>query len=535
MPSTPLQLATGTAPKPPRELRRGIRFKGDRSKQLDAISGSPDAMVAADHPVRTIIQYVERLDLTALRAKLKPLGRTPMDPKFKLQLWLYASTIGLHAASAVARALQTDAALRLAAGGHSVSQSVLKDFRASNGPFLMELQGQLLAIAVAERVVSPQEVAVDSMRLEADASTASMRTKTRSTKRVEQLAKVDVAALTSEEKAEHDAKVAKHLTALARFEQEGRTSHSTTTPEAAFMKFPSGASLPGHRITAAVSGVTERFVLFAFVDSSPTDYGKLESAVLGARDALVKAGVPVIQGGPPMRVTADAGYMSEADLSFVVRERERGRIDTILPAAAERESKGLFVRDDFWFDDDDVICPAGKVMSGPSKSADGRLTWTGRGCEGCPLRAQCTAGKRRTLSITPATDELRAKVKARIEEPGGKEQYGHRIATVEPVFSYLEDVMKFTRASSRRTATVHAEVYMKLLAYNIMRLAAAAKRAEAERAAARPAAGGAAAEGTAAESRAPLRAVVVVLGNAPLGYVICDVWVPLGDPSSANA
>jgi len=55
-----------------------------------------------------------------------------MDPKFKLRLWLYASLRGTHAASQV----------------------------------------------------SPQDLAVDSMRLEADASSASIRTLERSTKRL---------------------------------------------------------------------------------------------------------------------------------------------------------------------------------------------------------------------------------------------------------------------------------------------------------------------------------------------------------------
>ena len=56
---------------------------------------------------------------------------------------------------------------------------------------------------------------------------------------------------------------------------------------------------------------------------------------------------------------------------------------------------------------------------------------------------------------------------------GAKARYNRRIATIEPVFSYLEDTMGFRRSSSRRTDTVRAEVFMKLLAYNLLRLLAA--------------------------------------------------------------
>ncbi len=48
-----------------------------------------------------------------------------MDPKFKLRVWLYASLRGMHAASQVVEALKTDAALELAADGHTLGESSL--------------------------------------------------------------------------------------------------------------------------------------------------------------------------------------------------------------------------------------------------------------------------------------------------------------------------------------------------------------------------------------------------------------------------
>jgi Transposase DDE domain len=44
------------------------------------------------------------------------------------------------------------------------------------------------------------------------------------------------------------------------------------------------------------------------------------------------------------------------------------------------------------------------------------------------------------------------------------------MATVEPVFSYLEDAMGFRRVSSRKPSTVTAELLLKLLAHNVSRL-----------------------------------------------------------------
>lgn len=44
------------------------------------------------------------------------------------------------------------------------------------------------------------------------------------------------------------------------------------------------------------------------------------------------------------------------------------------------------------------------------------------------------------------------------------------------MFSFIEDAMGFTRASSRMTKTVYAEVLLKAIAYNITRLLAAVAR-----------------------------------------------------------
>lgn len=510
----PLELTEATTPqKAARTLRRGLRFHGDISKQLDVIKGSPDAMVLPGHPVRDLIGRVEKLDLTALRNKHSSLGRKPVDPRFKLQVWLYASLVGIHYASEVARLLRTDAAFRLAAGGYELSETSLKEFRLSNGAIFEDVSRQVLAMGIAEKLVDPQALAVDSMRLRADASTAGMRTLARSEARLEALAKVDVVALSEAEAAEHAAKVTKHEEAVARCKAEGRTGHSVTDPQAILMKFPSGAGLPGHRITVTSSGSSTRFIVSVLVDGDPTDFGKLGPAVMAARNALIGAGMPVREGAPAMQVAADAGYMAEADLMFAMEQRAAGRIDVVLPKATpptrvnKQTGEKFFTREDFLFEGDDkVVCPNGLPMTGPYKGPADSKQWRGQGCETCPLKSACTAGKQRTLAINERTDLLHKAVADRLAEPGGKDRYNTRIGTIEPVFSYIEDAMHFTRASSRRTKTVYAEVLLKAITYNITRLVAAEKR------------------------RASLRVVDLEFIDVPPIPRLVAIWLPSGDP-----
>jgi hypothetical protein len=48
-----------------------LRFHGDKSKQLNAVNGSPDLVVPEKHLVRDVIAFVVMLDLTELRNRHK--------------------------------------------------------------------------------------------------------------------------------------------------------------------------------------------------------------------------------------------------------------------------------------------------------------------------------------------------------------------------------------------------------------------------------------------------------------------------------
>ena len=104
-------------------------------------------------------------------------------------------------------------------------------------------------------LVQVDDLAVDSMRLRAHASTKAVRTLSRSTKRLAELAAVDESALSQADRETHRAKVEKHTRAVGACEARGRTSIVTTNPSAVLMKFPDGAGLAGHRISTMAAGV----------------------------------------------------------------------------------------------------------------------------------------------------------------------------------------------------------------------------------------------------------------------------------------
>lgn len=440
--------------------------------QLDAVAGCPELQVPRRHLARDVRQWVERLDTSAVEARYSSLGRHGYPPKRVLAVWVYASLIGLHYATEVARAMRTDAAFRLLSGGHAYSEGVLKRFRQQQGALLQDALEQTVRLAGQAGLLDEEDLAVDSVRLRAHGSTKQVRTLKRSQERLEELAQQDVESLTPQARQVHAAKVHKHTEAVRLCEQRGASSVVLTSPAAALMKFPSGAGLPGHRATVAACGQQTRLVVGVLLDAAAVDYGHLEDAVREARRVLLKAGMPQ---DTCLQVAADAGYASKADLLFA--QSEASWVDVLVAdpmgAAEPTGAGGLYGRNDFKLDaaGRSVVCPAGRKMHGPSyDKAHGYERYVGVGCKACPLKPQCTRGQQRNVTVDWDFEQARTAMRRRMAQSGAKERYNRRIATVEPVFSSLEDTMGFRRVSSRLPQTVKAEVLLKLLAHNISRL-----------------------------------------------------------------
>jgi transposase len=426
--------------------------------------------VPADHLARAVAKVVAQFDLTSIEARYSSLGRHGYAPRSVLAVWIYASLIGLHHATKVARALKTDAALRLVSGGHSISRSKLNEFRQQNGALFAELIAQTVAMAQKEGLLPLSDLAADSMRLRAHASTKAVRTLVRSKKRLHELSTVDVDKLSDDDRANHLAKVEKHTTAVAECEKRERASIVTTNPSAALMKFPGGqGSMPGHRVSAMAAGVKARFIVAVLVTADATDFGMLEPVVEATRKMLAKIGL----AEEKLQVAADAGYTSFVDLAYA--ERVRDRIDILVNGVHEPDNHSRFFgRDRFVIlDDGSATCPAGRAMKGPLRHSEGHTMWRGIGCADCSLRPDCTDGKQRSITVYAEMDQLRAAMRARMAAPDAKERYSRRIATVEPVFSNIESAMGFRRASSRFEPTVVAELLLKVLAHNVSRLISA--------------------------------------------------------------
>lgn len=421
------------------------------------------------HLARSVRDIVGEFDLEAIENGYSSLGRQGYHPRHVLAVWIYASLIGLHDSTKVAEALVTDAALRLVAGGYAISAPTLRRFRQRNGEFLAKAVERSVAMAAAAGLLQLDELAVDSVRLRANASMKAVRTVERSKKRLKQLAAVDVGALSSEERAKHDAKLAKHGEAVELCTRENRANVVLTNPSAGYMHFPSGGAAPGHRVTVTAAGMRHRLVVSVLLDADNADFGKAGPALQETKRVLKDLGIKHAR----LKATADAGYFSDADVDFALSNEDW--VDLLIaPRNEGHDDPKYFPRERFSIDAQGVAtCPAGLRMHGPWKNGKEGHYYEGKGCGTCELRPQCTPGKVRAIKIKPKTDGNRNEMRRRMEQPEAKARYNKRIATVEPVFSYIEATMGFRRVTTRRAEAIKAEILLKVLAYNLSRIISA--------------------------------------------------------------
>jgi len=424
--------------------------------------------VGPEHLAREVRRWIDRLDFSSVEKGYSSLGRHGYEPRHVVGVLIYASLIGMHHSTKIARALQTDGAFRFLSGGHAISGPTLRRFRVRNTAFFRAALEQTVALAAEMKLIAPMELAIDSMRIRAYASAGAVRTVERSKRRLTELARVDVATLTEAQRERHEAKVEKHRSAIEACEQQLRASLVLTNPLAAMMKFPESGGLPGHRVTVTSSGVKSRIALTVLIDADNQDWGKAGPVLLEARRVLEKAGVV-----GPMQAAADAGFWSPADLNFAANNRDW--VDLLVnEPKTPQHGRGLFTTDDFDHrSDGTVICPAGRKMRGPINSGSRGVRyhrWAGVECSSCELKPRCTTAPTRFYTIQPSYHPLRMAMRARMAQPDAQRRYGLRMAIVEPVFSSIAAVMGYRRATTRHPDGVVGEILLKILAHNVSRL-----------------------------------------------------------------
>lgn len=154
-------------------LRRAVR------DQIELRAVDLDALLAPDHPARTVWAFVQTLELGALQAGIRSraghAGTPATDPAILVALWLWATVDGVGSAREIDRLCQSEDAYRWICGGVGMNHHTLADFRTEHEAWLDAQLTRSIASLVERRLVSLQVVAQDGLRVRAWAKAASFR------------------------------------------------------------------------------------------------------------------------------------------------------------------------------------------------------------------------------------------------------------------------------------------------------------------------------------------------------------------------
>lgn len=161
------------------ECEAAVRLRQPQREQLAMVPQCMDDLVGADHPVRTIVAVVERLEVAEfckpIKAREGAVGRDATDPRLLISLWLYACIRGIGSARELARRCEESTPFLWLCGGVSVNHRLLSDFRIDHGEALDKVFTQVIACLVEKGLVKASRISQDGVRVRVGAGAASFR------------------------------------------------------------------------------------------------------------------------------------------------------------------------------------------------------------------------------------------------------------------------------------------------------------------------------------------------------------------------
>lgn len=390
------------------------RFKVYSPDQAYLLPPSVRDELGKEHLCFFVRGVIERLDMKVFEQSYSSEGGELYAPQLMLGVWLYAYALGITSARQVERRLVEDLAFRYLAAGERVDNWALSAFRRRHSRALNDAFTQVLEWAQAQGMVKLGRVAIDSTRIQANASRdrvdseqalrdtrARLRRQVRAWQKAADRDDSEPGGLTVAI-AELNQALAEMPRRLERLQKSGLKKLSRTDQDARFLRRRGGEFVLGYSAEIAVSD--DHLIVAQRVTQNATDNASLQGMLDQTEQRC---------GAPPDAALADSGFFSIANLE----QMEQRNIDAYVPDSNMARALNLGTR--------------------------------------------C-----RTRAFAPAHRRMRAKLRS----PAGQAAYARRKAVVEPVFGVLKQQRGMRQFRTCGLKQVGNEFTLATMAYNITRL-----------------------------------------------------------------
>lgn len=480
-----------------RQSRR-VRLKPINRKQMMLRAVEVEKLVAEDHEVRAVWEFVGKMDLSGYYEEIGAVegkaGRSAMDPQLLISLWIYAYSKGVSSAREISGLCEYDPAYQWLTGLEVINYHTLSDFRVKHKEALDQLFSQGLGLLSAEGLITLERVMHDGSKVKACASGDTFRREERirthldlAREQVEQMGdprtaeEVSPRVAKARQRAVRDKqqRLEKALTELEKIqackgseEEKKEARVSISDPEARVMKQPDGGYAPSYNVQISTDA-KQKMIVGIGVSQSGSDYEELVPAM---------DRVEAQMGKEPAQVVVDGGFTSRDNI-LAMCEREIDLIANmgvgVAQSAGQMKRRGVdprFYPEAFHYDgvSDTFSCPAGKTLRpAGAEKRPGRINYKyracGTDCRGCSFREKCCPQKgTEGRSIVRGVDapEVAAFI-AKMETDEAKQIYRQRGAVAEFPNAWIKDKIGLRQFRLRGLIKVGMEVLWACLTYNI--------------------------------------------------------------------
>jgi transposase len=318
------------------ECGSAVRVQVPVRNQVEFFESDLDSLIPDDHQVRVVWTFAQEADLSPLYGRIKALegraGRTPIDPRMMLALWLFATLRGVGSARQLDALCREHVAFRWLCGRVSVNYHTLADFRSECGAVLDQLLTDSVAKLRAAGLVTLERVAHDGVRVRASAGSGSFRRK-KTLDRFQQEADEQVRALKQELHDDPGGSSARQKAARTRAAEERvarvreairqypdahahrkhdkeNTRVSVTDPDARVMKMANGGFNPAYNVQLSAE-TQSQIIVAASVSQSGSDHALLIPALEKIEQQ---------QGVTPKEALLDGGFAKPDAIDEASRE-----------------------------------------------------------------------------------------------------------------------------------------------------------------------------------------------------------------------
>lgn len=513
-------------------MKSNVVWKTNSRSQLSLLPPSYDDFVPEHHPVRIVNSILDQIDLACIEKTYKGGGTSSYHPRDLLKILVYAYLRNLYSSRKIEQALGENVHFMWLSGCIQPDHNTISNFRSGKlkGKF-KKIFNQVVILLAEQGYLSLKDIFVDGTKIEANANRytfvwgKSIKTsRTRIENQLKDLWRYVETVYAEEEQKPNgpdsfkaidpnevsqtidkinqalqgrdiDKKVQQKLNYakknwpnnIARYntceeQMGGRNSMSKTDPDATFMRMKedhmlNGQLKPGYNLQAATNNqFIANYTLAQTTADTTTLIEHTEDFISG-------------YGKPPETLTADAGYGSDENYSYL----EDNDIEAFVKYSyfhkeqldgKRGKTKNPFATDKLFYnhETDTYYCAIGQPMQNIGNYI--RKTATGyeqkidryqaKNCAGCHLRSLCHQSKsNRIVERNHKLVRLKAKAKQKLLSPEGIAHRKQRCWDVEAVFGNIKQNMNFKRFMLRGLDKVETEIGLIAMAHNLKKVSLA--------------------------------------------------------------